>query len=495
MPDRVSVARPVTHRRSSRRPQIGRDLRHQVMSVFAAPLLCLVVLEGMTALASWIYGFYTVPLGIALGGSVFIAGLVGAVRAQVVAAALQQQRDAELHQIAEAARAAERTMIWTADQICAGGRPDLPPDPPRAGDDMLDKVLELIGVIQVQGAYTMQRVHDESQASVLVAMHRTLTRRMHLLIDEMLEHLTGLQKSTEDAELLDRSFKIDHLATRLRRIVESVSVVLGGQSLRETRAPVPVSTVLRGAKSEVVKYTRVQTAPGEVGAAFALPAHVHPDVAHVIAELIDNGLENSDPASKVIVRAQKVAKGLLIEVEDRASLLLDPDKRDLLNRLLDNPNQADVAGQVRAGSLGLITAGKLAAKYDLKVWLALNPAGGTTANVVVPDRYLVPAAPVVGTVTVSAAPQSRQVEYAGAAPQPMRLAPAAAEPARQQSDMSGAGSLPRRQRVARPMPDSHAAEPAGPARAARPQTVADWRSGLRAGLHGEPPSTAPNPHS
>ncbi|MFI1035130.1 hypothetical protein [Streptomyces sp. NPDC020951] len=102
----------------------------------------------------------------------------------------------------------------------------------------------------------MLRVHDESQAAVLVAMHQTLSRRQHGLIGEMLEHLTLLQKATEDAELLDRSFKIDHLSTRLRRMVESVSVVLGGESLRETRAPVPIATLLRGAKSEVVKYTR-----------------------------------------------------------------------------------------------------------------------------------------------------------------------------------------------------------------------------------------------
>ncbi|MGH1554219.1 hypothetical protein ACRAWF_26600 [Streptomyces sp. L7] len=88
----------------------------------------------------------------------------------------------------------------------------------------------------VQGADSMLRVHDESQAAVLVTMHQTLSQRQHGLIGQMLEHLTLLQEGTADAELLDRSFRIDHLATRLRRMVESVSVVLGGQSLRATRA-------------------------------------------------------------------------------------------------------------------------------------------------------------------------------------------------------------------------------------------------------------------
>ncbi|MEU1457349.1 ATP-binding protein [Streptomyces avermitilis] len=494
MSDRVLSTRPVTHRRRrGRRTRIDRYLLDEVAGVFVAPLLCIIVLGCMTVLAAWVYEFSTVQLAVSLGGSVLVTALVGGIRVQAVAASLQQHRDAELQQIVEAASAAEQTMVWTAEELCRGARPELPQDPRRAGSDTLEKVLEVIGNLQVQGAGTLLRVHDESQAAVLVAMHQTLTRRQHSLIDEMLEHLTSLQKATEDPELLDRSFKIDHLATRLRRMVESVSVVLGGQSLRETRAPVPVSTVLRGAKSEVVKYTRVQTAAGDVGSAFALPAHVHPDVAHLLAELIDNGLENSDPASKVVVRAQKVARGLLIEVEDRATLLMAPAKRDMLNRLLENPDQADVASQVRAGSLGLITVAKIAAKYGLKVWLAINPTGGTTAGVVVPNQYLVPTAPVIGTVTVSAEQQStaRQPAYAGAR-LPVHPAPNTAIPA-QRSDMDETGSLPRRHRVARPMQDAGST---GPVQAANPQAAADWRSGLHAGLHNDPaPSTTPSPQS
>lgn len=383
-------------------------------------------------------------------------------------------------------------MIWTAEQLCQGARPPLPQEPQLAGDDPLERIIELIGHLQVQGAGALLRTHDESQAAVLVAMHRTLTRRQHVLIDEMLDHLTRLQMATEDAELLDRSFKIDHLATRLRRMVESVSVVLGGQSLRETRAPVQVATVLRGAKSEVVKYKRVETVPGDVGSKFALPAHVHPDIAHLLAELIDNGLEHSDPATKVTVSAQKVAHGLLIEVEDRATLLMDPHKRDMLNQLLADPAQADVAGQVRAGNLGLITTAKIAAKYGLKVWLAMNPMGGTTAKVVVPNQYLVPTTPTIGTITVSAAPQ---LAFAGAAQQTARPAPSTARLA-EQTDSSSTSPLPRRRRVPRPMPDHAADEPAAPAPAANPQALADWRAGLRAGMSTDPaPDTPASPQS
>ncbi|MBK3626328.1 sensor histidine kinase [Streptomyces sp. MBT49] len=489
-------SRRISHRRRrGHRTEEDRYLLNDVSSVLALPLLTVVALLGVTVLGCWVYRLGPAQLVVAVAGSVLVAALVGLLRARTVAAVLQRQREAEFQRITEAVSAAETTMIWTAEQLCQGKRPPLPEEPVPAGRGAVDRVVCLIGSLQVQGAGALLRVHDESPAAVLVEMHRTLARRQHGLIGELLEQVTGLQKGTEDPVLLDRFFSIDHLATRLRRMVESVSVVLGGRSLRETRAPVPVSVVLRGAKSEVVRYRRVQTVAGGVGTAYSLPAHVHPDVAHLLAELIDNGLEHSDPVTLVVVRAQKVAAGLLIEVEDRATLLMDPAKRDLLNRLIAQPEQADVAAHVRNGNLGLITTARIAARHGLKVWLIQNPMGGTTANVVIPERYLVPTAPLVGTVTVTAGRVAAAVAqpdagvaqpaYAGAVQPTGRPAPGGVDP------------LPRRQRVERPMPAASGG-PAVPSRAANPGAVAAWRSGLHAGLNASPtpgarPGSGPGP--
>ncbi|WP_181801448.1 ATP-binding protein [Streptomyces shenzhenensis] len=489
MPSRQPTARPVTHRRRrGRRSRIDHYLLDEIAGALYAPLACITVLACGTVLAACAFDLALTQIAIGLAGSVIVTGIVGGVRVQAVAASLQLNREADLQRMAEAVQAAEKSVIWAAEELCRGKRPPLPQEPCWEGGDPLAKVLELVSNLQVQGAASLLRVHDESQAAVLVTMHQTLSRRQHALIGEMLEHLTLLQRATDDVVLLDHSFKIDHLATRLRRMVESVSVVLGGKSLRETRAPVPVSTLLRGAKSEVVKYPRVQTAGGEVGTAFALPAHVHPDVTHLLAELIDNGLDNSDPESKVIVRAQKVAHGLVFEVEDRALLVMDPAKRNTLNALLRAPSHAVVADQVRQGSLGLITAGKIAEKYGLKVWLVENPTGGTTANVVVPNHLLVPTAPVIGTISVSTEPPPvRELAHAGAprqAPSSSRRADATSSPA----DTVEADPLPRRKREPRPMPEQ---VPSVPPPAANPHAAADWRAGLRAGLQTEQPPTQP----
>ncbi|MFJ5265988.1 ATP-binding protein [Streptomyces sp. NPDC088387] len=491
-----AAVHPATHGRRRGRPRTERHGVDELARELYVSLACVTLSACTMVLAVWALDFTVVQVAACLCAFALITGLAGSMRIRAVAAALRACREGELRQVVEAARAAETNVIWTATELCRGGRPPLPEDPGSQSGDALGRALEQILNLKVQAAHCLLRVHNESQAAVLVTMHQTLSRRQHSLIGEMLEHLTLLQNATEDAELLDRSFKIDHLATRLRRLVESVSVVLGDTSLRETRHPVPVAAVLRGAKSEVVKYTRVVTAAGDVGSAFALPAHVHPDVTHLLAELIDNAVDHSDPAAKVIVRAQQVAHGLLFEVEDRAVLLMDPATRDRLNELLRDPGHTDVSDQVRHGSLGLITAAKIAARYRLQVWLSLNPTGGTTANVVVPSQHLVPTAPAIATVALPATPptstsalSARPPVHGSGSRQADPPQPGTAVLPQDQTPSGDASPLPRRRREQRPMP-SDLREPALPARTADPQVGADWRTGLQAGLQpGHSPTT------
>ncbi|WP_218639134.1 ATP-binding protein [Streptomyces acidiscabies] len=417
------------------------------------------------------YGNGTAQLAAVLAGGVVVAAVVGVRRARAAAVALRQVGDAELQLIVDAANAAEQTAIWTAEQLCQGKRPPLPEEPQPIGQGMVRQTLSVIGNLQVQGAGALIRVHDESQAALLMEMHRTLTRRLHALIDASLEHLTLLQDKLEDPELLDQSFKIDHLITRARRLVESISVILGGQSLRETREPMDASTVLSGAVCEVVEYARVRTAAGEAGTSVALPQHVHPDVTHLLAELIDNGLDHTDPAQEVVVRASVVARGLLIEVEDQAMLPMSDAQRVLLNRLLDRPDEVDVAAQVRYGQLGLITVAKISQRYGLKVWLVPNPIGGTTANVLIPHEYLVEVSPHLGTVHVAPRPVLvREAVTRGPGPSARVDHP----------QQSGAGRLPKRQRVVRPVPETPIVPE--PVQTAAPATLADWRAGIRRAL-------------
>ncbi|MEU6405465.1 ATP-binding protein [Streptomyces sp. NPDC046985] len=457
------------------------------------------------SLVAWLAGL---PLAWLLGGlAVCLAGtgLMSWHRVQTAARALAaagvKKRAAEWQAALDAAAAVEKSVQWSADELCRGARPPLPDSRTSQSAGPAAEIGKALSALQVQAVASLIRVHDESQSVVLLEVLRRLAVREHALVGKALEALTRLEKLTDDPELLSTIFEIDHLVTRMRRQVESTAV-LGGQSLRSVRRPVPVTTALRGAVSEVVQYPRVTVAAGSVGAELGLPGHVGPDLTHLLAELIENACECSDPATKVTVRAQRVATGLAVEVEDRA-VPVHPQARAQMNRLLAAPDEVDVSGQVRAGQLGLLVAAKIAQSHGLSVLLQENVTGGTTALVVVPARLLVALPPVS-----EAGARGRQTRPS-APPPPRQVAAATADSSAGQvtrpitAGAPGIGEagaiapdLPRRPRQTGSFRPPREPEQA-PATAAKPGLAADFRNGVRAGgTAGSPPpasTTQPMP--
>ncbi|WST81332.1 ATP-binding protein [Streptomyces sp. NBC_01136] len=458
------------------------------------------------AVVAWQVG--QIPAGQLVGAlacGTAAAALVGAHRAKAAATVVQGAQAAELQKITGATNAVEKSVLWTADELCRGGRPSVPDSlPPTGGTGLAAEIEVLLGELQLQAVASLIRVHDESQSAVLLEMLRQLSRREHALVGRGLEALTELQALTDDPELLDKIYKIDHLVTRMRRLVES-KAVLGGESLRSVRRPVNVVTVLRGAVSEVVQFPRVAVAAGTVGAELALPGHVGPDLTHLLAELIENACDFSDPNTKVQVRAQRVAKGLAIEVEDRA-LPMSPQLRAKMNRALAEPDRVDVSAQVRDGHIGLLTAAKIAQRHGMSVTLSENSTGGTTALVVVPTRQLVaipsgaarttapPPAPGQPSPAAPAQPQSAPPAtaiYAQSAHAERReTAPTPDIPGRP----AGAPPLPQRTRGQLRIPDA-AQKPQAPAKAARPGLAAAFRVGMHSARTQKTTAPAPSPQA
>ncbi|MEV7064373.1 ATP-binding protein [Streptomyces collinus] len=503
MPDRALPLRPVPagHRRR-RPPRIDARTLHRARRAVALPLLLLAALLG-AAFSFW--SMSAIGPGWLLAGLVCgLAGVVtvGARGARTVAAAVQTAAEeahaAALSAVAGAAAAVEKSVLWSAHELCRGGRPSLPDlqGPPSASPNA--EINKALSALQVQAFASLIRVHEESQSVVLLEVLRRLAMREHALVGKALQALSQLEMLTDDPELLAKIFEIDHLVTRMRRQVESTAV-LGGQSLRSVRRPVPVATALRGAVSEVVQYPRVAVAAGSVGAELGLPGHVGPDLTHLLAELIENACECSDPATKVMVRAQRVTHGLAIEVEDRA-IPMHPQTRAQMNQLLKAPDEVDVSGQVRAGQLGLLVAAKIAQSHGLSVLLQENVTGGTTALVVIPARLLVAIPPVDGASAPSmdsrpSAPQSQQV---AATPATLRTEQAtrsgtAGAPGAAEAGHSAAPALPTRRRHARSFHSLHEREQA-PVTAATPGLAAAFRKGFQAGgTAGSSPSAAEQP--
>ncbi len=489
-----------------RRRRSPRTDAFTVRCVRRAVVLPLLLLAGLLGAAFAIWATAAVTLGGLLGG--LVCGLAGVAlvaargvrtAADAVQTTAEERRAAVLTAVTGAAAAVEKSVAWSADELCRGARPPLPdvqmPQPASATAE-IDKALS---ALQVQAVASLIRVHDESQSVVLLEVLRRLAMREHALVGKALEALTQLEMLTDDPELLAKIFEIDHLVTRMRRQVESTAV-LGGQSLRSVRQPVPVTTTLRGAISEVVQYPRVVVAAGSVGGELGLPGHVGPDLTHLLAELIENACECSDPATKVTVRAQRVPNGLAVEVEDRA-ISMHPQARAQMNHLLKAPDEVDVSGQVREGQLGLLVAAKIAQSHGLSVLLQENVTGGTTALVVIPARLLVAISPVGDA-------GARRRETRPSTLPPRRAAAATAAPSAGQvqhsiavgppgADVAGhaapAPDLPRRTRQAGSFPPPRAREQA-PATAATPGLAAAFRTGIEAGgAAGSPPTPAEQP--
>ncbi|WP_405388067.1 ATP-binding protein [Streptomyces sp. NBC_01102] len=501
MSDSTYPTRPAaTGHRRRRPPPTDAFTVHCVRRAVVLPLLLLAALLGaaftVSSTAAVALGWLLAGLVCGLTGVALVAARGVRTASGAVQAALEERRAAELTAVAAAAAAVEKSIQWSADELCRRSRPPLPdmqmPQPASATTE-IDKSLS---ALQVQAVASLIRVHDESQSVVLLEVLRRLAIREHALVGKALEALSQLEMLTDDPELLAKIFEIDHLVTRMRRQVESTAV-LGGQSLRSVRRPVAITTVLRGAISEVVHYPRVAVAAGSVGAELGLPGHVGPDLTHLLAELIENACECSDPATKVIVRVQRVSNGLAVEVEDRA-IRMHPQSRAQMNHLLKAPDEVDVSGQVRAGQLGLLVAAKIAQSHGLSVVLQENVTGGTTALVVIPARLLVAIPPVDhadarpgGTrptapqsVSAPGAPSRAQDPCRGAAPGSR----GAGEPGRP----AAVPVLPTRTRQTGSFRPPREREQA-PVTAATPGLAAAFRNGIQAGAAGSPAVSAERP--
>src|SRR6202008_3111322 len=91
-------------------------------------------------------------------------------------------------------------------------------------------------------------------------MFETLARRSRSLVDQQLSLIDRLERNEEDPERLESLFRLDHLASRMRRNGATLLVLAGAKVPRNRAEPVPVAAIINAAASEVEDYTRVVTA-------------------------------------------------------------------------------------------------------------------------------------------------------------------------------------------------------------------------------------------
>jgi signal transduction histidine kinase len=226
-------------------------------------------------------------------------------------------------------------------------------------------------------------------------MFETLSRRSRSLVEEQLALIETLELDEDDPARLDHLFRLDHLATRMRRNGDNLLVLADTVERHRRSGPEPLLEVLRAAMSEVEEYRRVTVGPtGDVSIVGAAAG----DVGHLIAELLDNALRYSPPESSVSVTVSRaVDAGILVEVADRGLGMSAEDLRAANERLA-------LGGEVTsetAKRMGLFVVGRLARRHQATVRLrttdALNGQPGVTASVYLPGGLIAPPVEIVDT--------------------------------------------------------------------------------------------------
>ncbi|MFI5568185.1 nitrate- and nitrite sensing domain-containing protein [Streptomyces sp. NPDC051740] len=212
------------------------------------------------------------------------------------------------------------------------------------------------------------------------AIFTNLSRRNQSLIEGQLTLITDLENNEADPDQLENLFRLDHLATRMRRNGENLLVLAGEEPGRRWDQPVPLVDVLRAASSEVEQYERIELS--------GVPeAEIHgravTDLVHLLAELLENATTFSSPQTKVRVTATRLPDGrVMVEIHDKGIGLTAEDFADI-NHKLANPPTVDAAISQR---MGLFVVGRLSDRHGIRV--QLRPSGeqaGTTSLVMLPD--------------------------------------------------------------------------------------------------------------
>jgi signal transduction histidine kinase len=219
--------------------------------------------------------------------------------------------------------------------------------------------------------------HQARLRGNLSAMFVNLSRRSQMLVERQLGIIDSLEQSEQDPDRLSTLFRLDHLATRMRRNSENLLVLAGHEDHRNWGQQVPLVDVVRAAISEIEQYERivVHIQPGVF-----ITGRASSDVVHLIAELVENAAVFS--SAQVLVTGHPLTSGgVLVQITDEGLGIAEEDLQ-YANWRLDNPPVIDVAVSRR---MGLFVVGRLAARHGIRVRLRQSQPRGLSALVWLPD--------------------------------------------------------------------------------------------------------------
>lgn len=310
--------------------------------------------------------------------AVFTAGitLAAAILSIVIAFVVSRGIVVPMRRLTAAAGTVREELPRLVEQVAVPGQtPDLSlADIPVESQDEVGRLAQAFNDVN---ATTIQVAREQAALRGSIAeMFVNVARRDQVLLGRQLSFIDSLERAEEDPATLANLFRLDHLATRMRRNAESLLVLAGIDSGRRLREAMPLSDVVRTASSEIEQYDRVQL---ELRADPLMHGFNALSAAHLLAELLENATVFSEPGTPVLVLTDVDGDHVVVRVVDQG-LGMSDDEITAANATIASTSPTEALGAQR---LGLFVVARLAQRLGARVLLerAIGDVSGTAAVV------------------------------------------------------------------------------------------------------------------
>ncbi|GAB2954292.1 nitrate- and nitrite sensing domain-containing protein [Streptomyces pseudoechinosporeus] len=377
------------------------------------------------------------------------------------------------------AAAAETELARVADDDADDASPPRLEAVPVPVRDELGELAESFNQVQVTASALLER--QVVSRRNIAEMFGNVGRRVSNLTTRQLALIDSVERGETDPQVLDRLYRIDHIAVRLQRNADSLMLLAGIRETGLNTGPMRLSNIVRAALGQIEGYQRVTPhAEGDVTVA----PDIVGDLTLMLAELLENAVTFSPAHTsvEVVLRPRHGSGGgALVEIVDHG-LGMSEERLAEENARLIRRERLDLAP---TEVLGLFVVGGLSRRWGIEVELSRTPGGGVTATVAVPPAHL-----------LSADPMSPPARPAQILPPARRNGPAEPRPAMVEA-APGRSSLPRRiparTRTEQAPPPRSPVQPLSPGHARRLEATAE--SGREQAMGHTPygPGTPPLP--
>jgi signal transduction histidine kinase len=275
----------------------------------------------------------------------------------------------ELPALVESMRSADRAEAPVLTPIEAKGR---------------DEVAQLAHAISEIQQVTIDVAEEQSELlrRGISDIFVNLARRNQSLLDRQIDFIDQLESREEDPDALENLFRLDHLATRMRRNAESLLVLAGAEPARRRGRPVEIADVLRVAMGEIEDFSRIQLMSVDSS---TVSGSVAVDLAHLMSELMENATQFSPPEIDVEVVGYRTANdSYQLTLADRG-IGMSAEQIATANKTLAEP---PLVGLDLSRSLGFTVVSRLASRLGVVVHLTSGAEGGVTAVITVPAEMV-----------------------------------------------------------------------------------------------------------